>query len=51
MIHVRDGEDYRQGLVGSGGEAMEAMKGIEEVDSESDIRINDIGLYAALIPQ
>jgi hypothetical protein len=35
------------GLVGWGGEAMEAM---EEVDSESNIRIKDIGLYAALIP-
>jgi hypothetical protein len=35
------------GLVGWGGEAMEE---VVEVESESDIRIKDVGLYAALIP-
>jgi pyruvate/2-oxoacid:ferredoxin oxidoreductase alpha subunit len=35
------------GLVGWGSEATEAT---EEVDSESNIRIKDVGLYAALIP-
>jgi hypothetical protein len=35
------------GLVGWGSEAMEE---VVEVESESDIRIKDVGLYVALIP-
>lgn len=40
-------KNINMGLVGWGGEAMEE---VVEVESESDIRIKDVGLYVALIP-